>query len=237
MTPPKRIIGVKKGRPDKNSELKDSHGLIRIPSNLKNSILSKFTSVDGIIPNGALAAVHFVLILIVPLVSPIITFFALCEMTVFRGDVFTKPVTLFDFYTTNRLDPWWNNIPHLKEAGYFHIYVLFYLFFAYIELVSFYLTGYDNNGKFNVTYTFWKRFFMLSFYVAIGIFLFLYVSMLWFALVWAVLAAIFNPSVFLPYTAAALTLVATFTSKLVHFKTKYETMKKDLENVIKEKLG
>jgi hypothetical protein len=80
------------------------------------------------------------------------------------------------------------------------------------------LTGYDNNGKFNVLYTVPKRFIMLSFYFALGFFLYLYISLLWFALVWAVLAAIFNPSVFLPYTAAALTLIGTFTAKYVSMK-------------------
>lgn len=46
-----------------------------------------------------------------------------------------------------------------------------------------------------------------------GLFCFLYFSILWFALVWAVLACIFNPSVYLPYSAAALTLFATVTAK------------------------
>jgi len=101
-------------------------------------------SVDGIVPNAALAVVHFLLILAVPIVTPIITFLALCEMTVLQGNVYGRPVSLYDFYTTNRLDPWWNNTPYLKEAAYVHIYVLIYLILAYLELVSFYMTGYDN---------------------------------------------------------------------------------------------
>lgn len=40
-------------------------------------------SVDGIVPNAALAFVHFILILIIPFITPIVTFLALCEMTVF----------------------------------------------------------------------------------------------------------------------------------------------------------
>ena len=82
-----------------------------------------------------------------------------------------------------------------------------------IAFVSFYLAGYDNNGKFNVKFTLMKKFFMYSFYLSLCFFLLLYFSMLWFALVWAILASIFNPSVYLPYSAAALTLVATVTSK------------------------
>ncbi len=89
-------------------------------------------------------------------------------------------------------------------------------------MLSFYLTGYDNNGKYPVKYSMSKRIIMISFYVTVGFFLFIYVAMLWFALVWALLAAILNPSVFLPYTAAALTLIATFTAKFVYYKTKFE---------------
>ena len=63
---------------------------------------------------------------------------------------------------------------------------------------------------------------MISFYFTLGTFIFFYLAMLWFALVWAVLAAIINPSVFLPYTAAALTIVGTITSKYIYYKNKFE---------------
>lgn len=194
-------------------------------------------SVDGILPNGLLAIVHFGLILIVPLVSPIITFIALSEQTVFQGNIYANPLTLRDFYSTNRLNPWWDNTPYLSTAAYIHLYVIFYLILAYTEVLSFYLTGYDNNGKFNVVYTLPKRFILISFLLSLCFFLYLYFAMLWFALVWAVLAAIFNPSVFLPYTAAALTLIGTFTAKYVGFEKKVSGMKKDIEIVIQEKLN
>ena len=64
----------------------------------------------------------------------------------------------YDFYSTNRLDPWWYNTPGLDIIAYIHISVGVYLVFAYLEVFSFYLTGYDNQGKFPVTYTFPKRF-------------------------------------------------------------------------------
>jgi len=93
------------------------------------------------------------------------------------------------------------------------LYVIAYMVLAILELTSYYLTGYDNNGKFNVKFTLVKKFSMYSFYISICVFLFMYFSMLWFALVWAVLAAIFNPSVYLPYSAAAITFMATVTAK------------------------
>jgi hypothetical protein len=231
MAPPKRIVGIKKGVPDDSSDAKMSHGLIRVNAgslvksvfdpkslkliltNIKTTFLSALVSVDGILANALLAVVHFIQILVIPIISPIIFFLALCEMTTFQGDVFARSVTFFDFYTTNRLDPWWNTTPYIREVALIHLYVLGYLIFALVELVSFYLAGYDNNGKFNVKFTLMKKFFMYSFYLSLCFFLLLYFSMLWFALVWAILASIFNPSVYLPYSAAALTLVATVTSK------------------------
>jgi len=78
---------------------------------------------------------------------------------------------------------------------------------------------------------------MISFYVSIAFFLFIYIAMLWFVLVWAVLAAILNPSVFLPYTAAALTLIGTFAAKFVIYKSKFEELQKSLQKVVMDKLG
>lgn len=58
--------------------------------------------------------------------------------------MYARPVTIYDFYATNRLDPWWYAMPDIAIVSYIHIYVLVYLFFAYFEVLSFYLTGYDN---------------------------------------------------------------------------------------------
>jgi len=69
---------------------------------------------------------------------------ALSEITTFQGNVFARPVVFRDFYNVNRLDPWWNHLPFIKEAALAHIYVIFYLIFAVIEVISFYLTGLEN---------------------------------------------------------------------------------------------
>lgn len=122
-------------------------------------------------------------------------------------------------------------------VSYIHIYVVVYLVLAYVELLSFYLTGYDNQGKFPVTYTFLKRVLMFAFYFTVAFFLFIYTAMMFFILVWAVLAAILNPSVFLPYTAAALTLFATIGAKVVMFRLKFDGMINNFEGIVKEKLG
>jgi hypothetical protein len=61
--------------------------------------------------------------------------------------------------------------------------------------------------------------------------------MLCFALVWAVLAAVLNPSVFLPYTTAALTLIGTVTSKYIFYKGQYDKFMKTFDKIVKEKFG
>ena len=158
-------------------------------------------------------------------------------MTTLQENIYERPVTFFDFYTTNQLEPWWNVTPYVKEVAWIHLYVVAYMIFALIELVSFYLTGYDNNGKFNVKFTLLKKFFTYSFYLSLAFFLLLYFSMLWFALVWAILASIFNPSVYLPYSAAALTLLATVTSKYQYILARLGNLSKELDSIIVEKIG
>jgi hypothetical protein len=62
---------------------------------------------------------------------------------------------------------------------------------------------------------------MIGYYVLLGIFLFYYFAMGWFCLTWCILAAVLNPSRFLPYTAAALALIGVFTAKAAFYKLKY----------------
>ena len=73
---------------------------------------------------------------------------------------------------------------------------------------------------------------MWSLYSSYAIFLFAYTAMLWFVFVWAILAAIINPSLYLPYTAAALTLVGTIIAKYVGIQTKYNNITKALHVII-----
>ena len=144
MDPPVRVVGIKRRKDTHNEQKGDSSSLVRIPSGLSLGTFAKLISVDGIVPNFLLALIHFTLILIVPIVTPLITFLAVCEMTVLQPDVYGRTVTFYDFYATNKLDPWWDNIPYFEQISYMHLHVLFHLFLAYFEVFSFYLTGYDN---------------------------------------------------------------------------------------------
>ena len=148
MDPPPRIVGMKKVKVDGKGDIKnlnkDTAGLIRRPMGLKNSILSKIMSLDGLIPNALLAIVHFILILVIPIATPCISFLSISNMTTLQGDVYGVPTHFKDFFNVNRLNPWWDSTPYIPIFGYINLYVGVYLFFAYSELLSFYLTGYDN---------------------------------------------------------------------------------------------
>lgn len=111
-SPPSRVIGIKKGRPDKFTT-PSTFGLVKKPSSLKANFMSQFTAIDGVVPNSAIAVVHFVLILIVPLITPIVSYLALVQMTTLQGNVYQKPATYMEFFETNRMDPWWDRTPHV----------------------------------------------------------------------------------------------------------------------------
>jgi hypothetical protein len=81
------------------------------------------------------------------------------------------------------------------------------------ELCSFYSTSPGNDGRFKIKFTQIKQWSQRLFYETLAVLLFMLFSMLWFALTWAVLAAIFNPSIYLPYSAGSLTLMVTLKAK------------------------
>jgi hypothetical protein len=78
---------------------------------------------------------------------------------------------------------------------------------------------------------------MVIFYILLGIFLFYYIAMLWFALVWCLLSAVLNPSRLLPYTAAALVFIGTASAQAMMFKLKYENGMKKFEKIVSDKLA
>lgn len=58
-------------------------GLVRKKAKGQNKFLIGLLAVDGFVPSAVLALVHFIVIVIVPFLTPIITFLAVCEMTTF----------------------------------------------------------------------------------------------------------------------------------------------------------
>ena len=216
--PPQRIIGIKYS---KLGKINTEFPLIRKQALSQNAIIAKLTRIDGLIPNAVVTIVHFLIILLVPVLIPGISFLSISTMTWIQSDVYSRPVTFMDFYSTDRMEPWWETTPNVNIFGYIHIYVIVYLVFAFLELISYYLTGFNNNGRFPIRYTLPKKILMSCFLTCLGIFFLLYFAMIWFVLVWAVLAAILNPSKYLPYAAAALTFFTTISVKIVAYKAKY----------------
>jgi hypothetical protein len=62
----------------------------------------------------------------------------------------------------------------------------------------------------------------------------MYFAYIWFAAVWCILGAVFNPSKFLPYTAAILSLLGVIAAKLLFYKMKYEILFKNFDSIISE---
>lgn len=181
--------------------------------------------------------IHVVLILAVPLFTPVIVFFALATMTSISEDIHAVPITFQDFYMANSLNPWWKNVPGIQTFIYIQISIVVFGFLALVELVSYYLTGLLNLGKYPVMYTFQKKLFNYLFKVVLAVFFFAYLSMLLFGSVWAVLAAIINPTRFLPYAAAAVTFFTTVTAKIVHYRSEYNKTIKNFDRVITDKIS
>ena len=120
---------------------------------------------------------------------------------------------------------------------YSDIIVFVYLFFAFVELFSYYLTGTINNGRFPVKYSLRKKIVSSTFLILIGIFMFLYFAMFWFVLVWAILAAVINPLRFLPYAAAAVTLFTTITVKFVYYRSLYQKYIRNFDKIITDRIN
>lgn len=92
--PPKRLLGIKKVK-TADPEVKGEVGtLLRQSATLRSSIMTYLLRTDGLIPNVLVAIIHFLLILIVPLISPFIAFYALILIPTFQGDVFAKILTI-----------------------------------------------------------------------------------------------------------------------------------------------
>ena len=77
---------------------------------------------------------------------------------------------------------------------------------------------------------------MSCYLVCLIIFFLLYYGMLWFILAWALMAAVLNPSTYLPYAAAAITFFATISAKILIYQVRYEQVYKNYDKIISEKL-
>jgi len=107
----------------------------------------------------------------------------------------------------------------LRIILYIHIYVLLYLFVVFLELISFYITGFNNNGRFPTRLSFLRKALTTFLNIILAIFLFMYYAMFWLIMTWSLLGAILNPSKFLPYATSVLTLFAVISAKIAMLRT------------------
>jgi hypothetical protein len=89
--PPKIIIGVMRSGKEIKYEGEKPASLVRRPVKVsQKDFILFFTAADGLIANFIIAAVHFMMIMAVPLLMPALTFTAVFEMTAFQEDMFKK---------------------------------------------------------------------------------------------------------------------------------------------------
>lgn len=112
----------------------------------------------------------------------------------------------------------------------------FYFLVAFTELISYYATGYDNNGKFLIKRSRLKKTLFTCFFATLGAFLVVYSIMILMIIVWAILGAVMNPSIFLPYAAAAGTLLAVVGTKMSSVEGFHKKIKIKVDNLIKDKI-
>jgi len=133
-------------------------------------------------------------------------------------------------------EPWWLEIPDIRYYFYANCLTAFYFLVAFIELISYYATGYDNNGKYLIKRSKMRVVLFVFFFGCLGIFLVVYSIVIVLVIVWAILGAVMNPSIFLPYAAAAGTLMAVVGAKLANVEGFHKKIKIKVDNLIKEKI-
>jgi hypothetical protein len=112
-----------------------------------------------------------------------------------------------------------------------------YIIAAFLELISYYFTGFKNNGRFPIVFTLLKKLLLAIFYLTIGIILVLYFGMACFVLVWMILAAVLNPSKNLPYATATLAFFTVIGVKIVTYKLKYKSIYNRFDGAIKARFS
>ena len=85
--------------------------LVRIPSDNSSALLARLIRVEGAILNAVVGIIHFLMIVSFPIFLPAISFLAFSTMTWIQPDVYSKPLTMEDFFIPDKMDPWWHNIP------------------------------------------------------------------------------------------------------------------------------
>jgi hypothetical protein len=161
-----------------------------------------------------------------------LAYMIISEQTLLQKDIYGVEYGVFHFMFANTKEPWWYNIPGIRIYFYMMSLPAFYCFVAFIELLSYYATGYDNNGKYLIKRSKLKKTLFTTFFACLGAFLVVYSIFLVLVMVWAILGAVMNPSIFLPYAAAAGTLLIFVKMKFSYVTSFHKKIMTKVDNIV-----
>jgi hypothetical protein len=153
------------------------------------------------------------LLIIIPAPFIYLSYSLVMEKTLIQEDFHGEYYHFGHLLNPSKKEPWWSEVPNVEIFFFAQIFTGIYLFFGLFELVSFYAVGYENNGKYLIKRSRFKKLIQYPFYFCIGVCCFIYLMYIVFVLVWWILGAVMNPAKYLPYASASATLVVFVMTK------------------------
>jgi hypothetical protein len=111
------------------------------------------------------------------------------------------------------------------------------VFFALIELVSYYAVGHLDTGKYPVKKTLLKKIIVLIFWILISLYLAIFSAMVILVLTWSLLGAVLNPNRFLPAASGSVTFITFVLAKFTFMKHLNEKLQEGVGDIVNEKLA
>ena len=93
-----------------------------------------------------------------------------------------------------------------------------------LELISFYLSGFEDSGRYETRYTRPKKILTSALWLLFLVYMAIYNAYLILVLVWCMLGAILNPQKFLPAATGTLTFVVFVVARYTQLKKLNDTL-------------
>jgi hypothetical protein len=182
-----------------------------------------------------LVLVHLVSILLFGLPATILLIWAQLEVT--QMSIIGKYFTIMDFLFTSSYEPWWDFIDYPEILYVVCAIFVVYFFFALIELVSFYLTSYHDNGRYKIELTTSKKIVQYTFWSFIGLYIGIYFAYITIVLVWFLLGAVLNPNKYLAFASASATLIMFIKTKYDYITNLFETIQQKVKEIVNTQIS
>jgi hypothetical protein len=171
---------------------------------------------DGILANGYITVVHFLIVIVFPLPLVILHAWILFEHDTIKSDIHYNYFTVQDIIYPSSTHFWLNDVTYgwtlYISLGIFGGF----FFFGILEIISFYFAGFADTGRHPVKNTIPKKilvgFFWFFFFLILSVYL-IYTGLV---LVWAILGAVLNPSKFLAWGMGSATFMLFIKSKVTN---------------------